>query len=139
MQKNEQENLNDDKKQIIEQILTEFKDFIFENDYDFRVQVYRDDFEKFVKRIKRENGLLPKYQTLREYISDHTCGSYHHFVFYLSSIKVNVCSVWDFEYYYQPHFLDDYVVIKDEKSDNGGNVEQYEATHELTIEKKEET
>ena len=31
-----------------------------------------------------------------------------------------------------------YVVIKDETSDNGKNVEQYQATHELTIELKEE-
>lgn len=131
---------DEEKKQIIEQVLTEVKNFIFEDDNGkiWRATVYEQDFNKLVKKIKRENGLLPKYQTLREYINDNSSGSYHQFVFYLGNIKVNVCDVWDFEHYYQPHFLDDYVVIKDDKSDNGGNVEQYEATHELTIEKKEE-
>ena len=130
---------DEEKKEIVEQVVLKFENWLetYTNGHNL-YGVRKDDIRNFIKLVKREYDLLPKYPTLREYICDNNRGSYHHFVFYLDRIKVDVTGIWEFEQYYHPHFLDDYVVVKDEKSDNGGSAEQYQAIHKLTIKKKEE-
>ena len=104
-------------------------------------EAYRsDDFDwvRFLIKLKREYGLLPKYPTLREYIRENSRGAYHNFIFNLGSHEVKVTSVFDFVSIYKQELLDMFFVVKDRKEDNGGNCENYECNHYLEIEAKEE-
>lgn len=96
------------------------------------------DWARFLIKLKREYGLLPKYPTLREYIRENSRGAYHNFIFHLGSHEVRVSSVFDFESIYKKELLDMFVVTGDRKEDNGGNCENYECNHYLEIEAKEE-
>lgn len=92
------------------------------------------------QRAKLENVELPdlesfEYKTLREYINANSKGSYHQFVFNIGNKEIDITSVSDFEYYYNPHFLDDYVVIADDKTSNNGDCTSYVCKHRLNIKK----
>ncbi len=97
---------------------------------------YKQNLISAIMELKKECGLLPKYDTLREYINANSNGAYHHFIFDIENQKVNIISVYDFEHYYNSHFLDDYVVIADDKKSNDGDCTSYICEHTLTIKHK---
>lgn len=78
-----------------------------------------------------------KYQTLREYLKQNEAGAYHTFEFiipyYNDKIPVSVNGVWDFENIYQSKLLDMFYVMSDNRTDNGGNCENYNCTHKLEL------
>jgi hypothetical protein len=96
------------------------------------------DLEKVIKAINREYKLIPQYDTLGEYINEHKCGAYHKFRFYIDGKQFECIDVSEFKDYYNPEILKDYVVVNVEQKDNGGNVENYECVHNLTLKRKEE-
>ena len=91
-----------------------------------------------IDKIEIQYDIKPQYLTLREYLKKHSCGAYHHFIFEIdinwSKIKIDVINDEDFERYYNGRFLDMYNVINDEKKSNGGNCENYDCKHYLTLE-----
>jgi hypothetical protein len=127
--------LTDDQKlvkEVIEKINDKIKERILKRG---RLDEY--DLEAIMKRVKREYKLIPQYDTLEEYINAHSCGSYHKFYFYIGSKSFECIAVGEFEDYYNPEILKAYVVVNDEVKDNGGNCENYECVHKLTVERKE--
>lgn len=126
--------MNDNEKKLVEDVFQKIREHFKK----CNGRMFIEDYDKCIKAIKREYGLLPKYQTLREYITENSNGAYHRFVFFIDgSFRVEVSDVPEFEYYHQPHFLDDYVVVEDKRTNNDGNVENYECIHHLKIERKE--
>ena len=75
-----------------------------------------------------------KKPTLREYISKHSFGAYHDFIFTVNRIKVNVIGVEEFERDLNKDLLDRYYVIKDTREEHGDNCCNYDVKHYLTLE-----
>lgn len=98
--------------------------------------IYIGDVGRFSIKLKRKYGLLPKYPTLREYISDNEAGAYHYFIFKIMGVPVEVDGIFEFELVFKSNLLDEYVVTNDDKSCNGAGCDQYECRHYLTIEEK---
>ena len=103
------------------------------------------DYEKrtifgIKQKIYDKYGIKEKYQTLREYLKQHSCGAYHHFIFDLSNgdLHVNVIGIEEFERLYNKSLLDKYYVLNDLTSSNGGNCENYQGVHRLELVLKEE-
>ena len=127
--------MTDKEKKLVEEIINKYNDFIIK----FKpTNGFMNNFNVFVKKLKREYKLLPEYPTLREYINDNSKGAYHHFIFNLNIATVNVVDVCDFETYFKSELLDEYVVVADEKKDNKGNCENYQCNHYLKIKLKED-
>lgn len=101
-------------------------------------KIYKEDFDRIIKKINKEYKLIPKYDILRDYLKEHAMGAYHKFIFYIDGKEMNCIGAYDFEQYYNSRLLDMYVVVKDEQKNKGENCENYECVHKLTIEKKEE-
>jgi hypothetical protein len=91
-----------------------------------------------IDKIEIQYDIKPQYPTLREYLKKHSCGAYHTFIFEIdinfTPTKVSVIDDADFEHYYNPRFLGMYYVVNDEKKSNGGNCENYDCKHYLTLE-----
>lgn len=120
-------------KEIIDKIFEELEDKrIRSGDLD------RYDLEEVMKKINREYKLIPQYDTLKEYLGEHANGAYHKFIFYIDSIKMSCINIEDFRRYYNFTLLDRYVVVEDKQKDNGGNCENYECVHNLTLKRNEE-
>lgn len=92
------------------------------------------DIEKIFNELRKEYDLNPHYPTLREYIKEHECGSYHEFVFKLGAKRVFVADgIAEFISMYNENMLDDYVVIEDKEFSVGEDCTNYCATHNLTV------
>lgn len=88
---------------------------------------------KLIKQTQEKFKIRPKYLTVRQYINEYMHGAYHHFIFTINGYDVDVCSVSEFARTFNINALDKYFVIKDDKTDNGGNCENYRAEHRLTL------
>ncbi len=121
------------KDEVIE-LLKPFKDLL-ENHNNYYL---KENLEKVINDLEIKYEIRPKYQTLREYLKENSCGAYHHFIFEIEinwvKTKINVISDDDFERFYNGRFLDMYNVINDEKKSNGNNCENYDCKHYLTLE-----
>lgn len=127
-------------KEIIDYLEEKLKDI--ESNRDFRRYSVRnliESMEQHLNVLKKKYELKPKYPTLREYIKEHSSGAYHSFNFVIGrAIRVNVIDCDEFERYFNPALLDNYVVIDDSQIENGNNCENYECTHYLVIKEIEE-
>lgn len=93
--------------------------------------ILRKLFEEAMKELdKRRMG------SLRDYIHAKSFGAYHHFLFTIGTLQIDICSTEEFDAVFQPKLLDEYYVIKDDKTENGGNCENYQAIHRLSIGRK---
>ena len=127
-------------KEIIEYLEEKLKDI--ETNRDFRRYSVRnliESMEQHLNVLKKKYDLKPKYPTLREYINEHSSGAYHRFNFSIGGVLgANVIDCEEFERYFNPALLDKYVVVGDNKKDNGGDCENYECNHYLVIKEIEE-
>ena len=127
-------------KEIIE--LLEDKLIAIENHRNVRIYSVRDlikEMNRYLNELKKKYELKPIYPTLREYITEHSCGAYHRFNFDIGrTLSANVIDCKEFERYFNPALLDKYVVVTDNESDNGGDCENYECNHHLVIKEIEE-
>ena len=124
-----------EKQEIVKEVIAKFEEKIEKlSPYDYNTW----EFRKLIKSMKKEYGLIPKYQTLREYINENSRGAYHDFIFTIKGISINVCSVSDFQKTFNGVLLDKFLVVEDKQSDNGGNCENYTCYHHLTLELKQD-
>lgn len=93
--------------------------------------------QQVIKDIRAKYKLQEKYLTLREYLKKYSCGAYHHFIFKISSINIDVIGIDEFERYYNGKLLDKYFVIRDDYSSNGGDCCTFDGKHILMIEEIE--
>lgn len=124
-----------EKQEIVKEVLNRIKDKIALLNQD---RLYKSDLKEVYREIERDYELIPKYQTLREYISEHENGAYHDFIFTINGISINVCGVREFGRIYNERLLDQYLVVEDKQNDNGGNCENYTCYHRLTIKYNED-
>jgi uncharacterized protein Usg len=127
-------------KEIIEYLEEKLKDI--EEHRGLRLYSVRDFIKAtahYLDELKKKYDLKPKYPTLREYINEHSSGSYHSFNFDIGrTLSANVIDCDEFERYFNPALLDKYVVVGDNQKDNGGDCENYECNHYLVIKEIEE-
>lgn len=97
--------------------------------------LYKGELEKILKEVKKKYNLLPKYDTLREYVKNNQNGAYHTFKFEIYGKVIEFDTILEFEGFYNEKMLDELVVIKDEKISNEGSCENYHCVHTLTVEK----
>jgi hypothetical protein len=124
-------------KEIIEYLEEKLKD-MDSNKY-ISVLTIKALVKHYLNELKKKYDVKTKYPTLREYINDHSSGAYHSFNFDIGrTLSANVIDCEEFERYFNPALLDKYVVVGDNKKDNGGNCENYECNHYLVIKEIEE-
>jgi hypothetical protein len=127
-------------KEIIDYLVDKLIDI--ENNRNLRLYGVRSlitDMNKCLNELKKKYDLKPKFPTLRQYINEHSSGSYHRFNFSIGGVLgANVIDCEEFERYFNPALLDKYVVVDDKQSDNGGDCENYECNHYLVIKEIEE-
>jgi hypothetical protein len=124
-------------KEIIEYLEEKLKD-MDSNRYISTVTI-KALVNHYLNELKKKYDLKLKYPTLREYINDHSSGAYHKFKFSIgSTLNASVIDCNEFERYFNPALLDNYVVVGDNQKDNGGNCENYECNHCLVIKEIEE-
>lgn len=97
-----------------------------------RVQV-----KAIISATLEKYGIKEQYLTLREYLNKHSIGAYHHFIFNINNVCINVIDDEDFETTYKSELLDQYYVINDTRESFGGNCENYECRHNLELEEIE--
>ena len=99
------------------------------------------DIKKFVSNFvqrKKEEYKIPEFiVTLRQYLTEHSYGAYHHFKFIIMYTEINVTGVEDFERLYNKDILDQYEVIEDKETDNNGDCTNYCCEHRLTLRRAE--
>ena len=117
-----------EKQEIVKEVLNRIKDKIALLNQD---RLYKSDLKEVYREIERDYELIPKYQTLREYINEHENGAYHKFIFTLNGFLIDVCCVDDFQRTFNGVLLDKFLVVEDKQSDNGGNCENYTCYHHL--------
>jgi hypothetical protein len=127
-------------KDIIDYLEVNLEDI--ENNRDLRLYGVRSlitDMNKCLNELKKKYDLKPKFPTVREYINEHSSGAYHNFHFNIGrTLNANVIDCEESERYFNPSLLDKYVVVGDDKKDNGGDCENYECNHYLVIKEIEE-
>ena len=123
-----------EKQKIVLEVINDFaKEFQADYNYDFQ----RKNWHSRISKIKEKYGIKDQFLTLREYLSKHSSGAYHHFIFKIYPLRIDTIGVQEFERYYNPKLLDEYFVINDRTTDNNGNCETYQATHYLEIVEKD--
>jgi hypothetical protein len=124
-------------KEIIEYLEEKLKD-MDSNRYISAVTI-KSLVNHYLNELKKKYDVKTKFPTLREYINEHSSGAYHSFNFDIGrTLSANVIDCEEFERYFNPALLDKYVVVGDNKKDNGGNCENYECNHYLVIKEIEE-
>lgn len=124
-----------EEQKIVIDVIAEFTKE-FKGDYeDYEIQIKK--WHDRISRIMEKYGIKEQFLTLREYLSKHSSGAYHHFVFQIYPLDIDVIGIEEFERYYNSKLLDEYFVIGDKKKDNHGNCENYQATHYLEIVRKD--
>lgn len=124
------EKYTDEQKFVIE-ILKPIKDLLKQE----RIKVAQ--LVNTIDDIERKYGLKPKYLTLREYLVKNSIGAYHHFIFEIRLVKIDVIGVEDFEDVYKGELLDKYYVVDDKEKSFGSNCENYQCNHYLKLEEIE--
>ena len=122
-----------DKQKEVLKILEPFKEFYKENKYFNGI----DTLGEIISKTKEKYKIKEQYQTLREYLKEHSCGAYHTFLFEINHIKIDVTGIWEFENMYNSKLLDKYYVVDDMMISNGGDCTNYNCEHHLTIEEKD--
>ena len=107
-------------KQVSEETKNEVGSLLkeFENNYyDIRESTYK--FNKFIDQKKREYGLLPKYETLGEFIKKRESGAYNDFYFNISGTQFNVSNLNEFKSVGNERLLECYEVKSFTENGNG--------------------
>lgn len=97
----------------------------------------RAQVKAIISATLEKYGIKEQYLTLREYLKKHSIGAYHHFIFNINNVCINVIDDEDFETTYKSELLDQYYVINDTRESFGGNCENYECRHNLKLEEIE--
>ena len=71
--------------------------------------------------------------SLRNYMKEKACGAYHRFKFNIRNRTITVMNVDDFASIYNEKLLDEYFVEDDRQMNHGGDCENYECIHYLTL------
>ena len=96
---------------------------------------------KEIEKIKKDYHIEEPYFTLREYLFQHSIGSYHTFHFTLNGQRISIDSIGGMltdDYCTLYPLTKHYYVVNDVKSDNGGNCENYHCNHYLHLSPKED-
>lgn len=125
-----------DKQELVLEILKPFIDLTYASNHSYSVG--KTDLAYAIKDIKNKYGIKEKILTLREYLRAYSRGAYHHFIFDINFVKIDVIGVEDFERVYQPQLLDKYYVVRDITKEYGGDCTNYQCEHNLIIEPKED-
>lgn len=125
-----------DKQELVLEILKPFIQLAYSSNYSYSVG--KTELACAIKDIKEKYGIKEKLLTLREYLNKYSKGAYHHFIFVINNAKIEVIGINEFERVYQPKLLDDFYVVNDICKDNGGDCTNYQATHNLILEPKED-
>ena len=125
-----------EKQKIVLEVINDFIEK-FHDEYRYSRDISK--FHKRINEIKSKYGIIDKYKTLREYISENECGAYHEFQFKIDDcVSVKTRGIDEFENIYNKKWLDMYYVLNDKSSDNDGNCENYLCVHVLEIVLKED-
>lgn len=121
----------DKQKEIIE-LLKPFKELVKNNPYDLKSRI-----KELISKTEKKYDIKPLLLTLREYLNEKSRGAYHHFIFRINNVDINVIGVSDFSRTFNDYLLDKYYVVEDKTTNNGGDCCNYECKHYLKLEEKE--
>ena len=96
------------------------------------------EYHKKIKELKEMYGIKEKYQTLREYLKEHSVGAYHSFYFTIEDVTMVANGIEEFVRIYNESLLDKYYVIRDTTQEHGNNCENYHCQHFLWVVPKED-
>ncbi len=105
--------VSEETKQEVKKLLED----VANNYYNLRESTYK--FNKFIDQKKREYGLLPKYETLGEFIKKRESGAYNDFYFNINGTQFKVSNLDDFKAIGNERLLENYCVKNSTDNSNG--------------------
>lgn len=106
-------------KQVSEETKKEISSLLQELDFNSDLRQSKYEFNKFIDQKKREYGLLPKYETLGEFIKKREAGAYNDFCFNINGTQFKVSNLDEFKAIGNERLLENFCVKSSTESSNG--------------------